>query len=173
MDKDLPSSSDKPQNGCNFFKQIEESLWRCSFCGETVTINPYDWENPNWREDLKPGWKVYKDKSDGQNPLMGYTGDSKLAEGFFYAPNIPKDLMKNRVSIEEVRRLRDRRRAINSIPLADIEWVDEKGQVVPVDPAEVKAYKFTGLNNFDFVELVLEDRENFKKFVDDTDFLDK
>lgn len=79
-----------PKNSCMFFKQIEESLWRCSFCGETVTENPYDFIDPNWREKLKPGWRIYSDPNPSGKETMGFKGDTKLDVGFIYAPLIPE-----------------------------------------------------------------------------------
>lgn len=80
-----------PKNPCNFFRQIEESLWKCSFCGETTTENPFGKEDPNWREKLKPGWKVYSDPTlDPKEPFMRYDGGSKLDVGLIYVPFIPE-----------------------------------------------------------------------------------
>lgn len=87
MSEGSPSNSSKE---LHFWKQIEESLWKCSFCGDTTTINPFDYIDENWREKLKPGWRVYNDPSpDPKNPLMNYKGDSELAIGFIYAPYPP------------------------------------------------------------------------------------
>lgn len=86
-----------PKNTCMFFKQIEESLWRCSFCGETTTENPYDWVDENWKENLKPGWRIYSapthDRFAGPisaDSLMSFKGESTLDVGFIYAPFVPE-----------------------------------------------------------------------------------
>jgi hypothetical protein len=79
-----------PKNSCMFFKQIEESLWRCSFCGETVTENPFDFIDPDWREKLKPGWRVYPAPDLDSKKTMGFKGNSILDEGFIFAPLIPE-----------------------------------------------------------------------------------
>lgn len=84
--------SKKYKNTCSFFKQIEENLWRCSFCGETTTENPYGWIDENWREKLKPGWRYYSDPSGAIESGVGYKGDSKLDVGFIYSPFTPKIL---------------------------------------------------------------------------------
>lgn len=72
--------------------------------------------------------------------------------------------MKTCVRVAAIREMLETRRRINSIPLEDIEWVDEEGRTIPVDLDVVGAYKFTGLSNVDFVNCVLDDYENFKKF---------
>jgi hypothetical protein len=78
----------------HYFKQTEENRWECSFCGEITTENPFGWVDENWKEKLKPGWRVYKDpESSSKEPLMNYQShpDSGLNSGFIYAPFVPED----------------------------------------------------------------------------------
>lgn len=56
-----------------------------------------------------------------------------------------------KVDINEVMRIQSRRREINSVPLADIEWTDGD-KPVQIDPAIIQEFAFTGLSNVDFID---------------------
>jgi hypothetical protein len=54
------------------------------------------------------------------------------------------------VSIEEILELRERLREINALPLDDITFI-ENGEELEIDKTIVADFKFTGLNNCDFI----------------------
>lgn len=58
--------------------------------------------------------------------------------------------INNRVSMEEVRRLKARLAEINAIPFMKIEWWDA-GEVQDFSRDLLEEYRVTGLNNADFV----------------------
>jgi hypothetical protein len=58
--------------------------------------------------------------------------------------------LKTQVGIEYVEWLIEEINKINRLKLADIEWT-LKGEVVPVSREVAEAFKFTGLNNKDFI----------------------
>ena len=57
-----------------------------------------------------------------------------------------------RVDLEHVRKLYEERMKINKLNFEDIEWY-ENGERVEVSPKIIKDFKFTGLNNTDFVTM--------------------
>ncbi len=57
-----------------------------------------------------------------------------------------------RVDFEHVRKLHKERMKINQLDFEDIEWY-ENGEKVEIDPKIAKDFKFTGLNNTDFVTI--------------------
>lgn len=59
------------------------------------------------------------------------------------------------ISIEEIRDIQRRRREINDYDLEDIIFTFE-GEPIQVSKEEVENFKYTGLNNIDFVEIILE-----------------
>lgn len=61
-----------------------------------------------------------------------------------------------RVDVEHVLALYEGLRKINKVKLEDIEWFKD-GVKIEIDPIEVEHFRFVGLNNTDFVTLVLED----------------
>lgn len=61
---------------------------------------------------------------------------------------------KHVVAIEEVEMLRHRLNAINSIPLKDIIWT-RADTVIPVADEAIANWKFMGLSNVSFAEMVL------------------
>jgi len=62
----------------------------------------------------------------------------------------------HQIHLDEVRQLKARLREINRIPLSEIQWLDAEGKIVNVDPKDLKFWKFTGLNNADFVETIID-----------------
>jgi hypothetical protein len=60
------------------------------------------------------------------------------------------DSINNRVSMEEVRNLKERLSEINSIPFKSIVWLENGNEVFFSDSIK-EEYMFTGLNNADFV----------------------
>jgi len=64
-----------------------------------------------------------------------------------------------KIRAEEVRQLKARFREINQIPLEKIEWIDETGQEIILDPKDVDYWRFCGLNNVDFVEFIIDAEE--------------
>ena len=57
---------------------------------------------------------------------------------------------KIRISIQEIESLQKRMTEINEPNLSDIEFTDN-GEIVEIDPKILSDYKFTGLNNMDFI----------------------
>ncbi len=57
---------------------------------------------------------------------------------------------KSKISIEFIKRLHRHRSLINSEDLENIEFY-EKGKKVDIDPKLIEEFKFTGLNNIDFI----------------------
>lgn len=55
-----------------------------------------------------------------------------------------------RVNIEDVMRIIEERRAINSIPFRDIEWY-ENNEKLEIDEEILEEFEMTGLNNIDFI----------------------
>lgn len=55
-----------------------------------------------------------------------------------------------RVDVETVMRIYEERRAINSIPLEEVEWYKD-GKPMEIRPGAVEDFKFTGLSNTDFI----------------------
>lgn len=70
-------------------------------------------------------------------------------------------MAKVKVSIQEVAYLCARRAEINSIPFEDIEWVDY-GKERKFSKTILQEYKFTGLNNTDFVRYEYWNRKKIK-----------
>lgn len=60
-----------------------------------------------------------------------------------------------KVNVDEVRRIKARRAEINHIPFEKIEWVDDNGNPVEVDPEWKAEWPFTGLCNCDFVDTAI------------------
>jgi hypothetical protein len=54
------------------------------------------------------------------------------------------------VDINEVRQLHKRIQEINSVPLSEIQWVDD-GNIIPVSDKAVADWKSVGLSNTYFV----------------------
>jgi len=61
-----------------------------------------------------------------------------------------------RVDLEEIRRLQARRREINSVPLAEIEWYENDVRI-EIEPDAILDWTFTGLLNTDFALMELCD----------------
>jgi len=55
-----------------------------------------------------------------------------------------------RVDIEKIREMQEYRGQINELDLKDIEWY-EKGKKIEHSSEEIEEFKFTGLNNIDFI----------------------
>lgn len=77
------------------------------------------------------------------------------------------------VNADEVRRLKARLREINRIPIEQIAWVDDSGTPVKVHPDDVSEWHFCGLNNSDFVELIIDGEKDSEgravKIIEDGD----
>ncbi len=58
---------------------------------------------------------------------------------------------KIRIDVNEIKRIEERRREINSIPLENIEWVDGD-MPVNIPAKHVEDWKFIGLSNCCFAE---------------------
>ena len=56
-----------------------------------------------------------------------------------------------RIDVNEVKRLKERLREINALSLDQIEWYDGDTKV-EVPPNWVEDWRFTGLNNADFID---------------------
>lgn len=62
---------------------------------------------------------------------------------------------KRQVNADEVMRLIEQLEEINSVPLADIEWVNDKGEVLTFDDKTLERWRFVGMSNRSFVEFVV------------------
>jgi len=60
-----------------------------------------------------------------------------------------------RVDVERIRELKAALAEINRLDFDSIEWF-EGGEKIEVDPEELEDWKFTGLNNTNFVECCLD-----------------
>jgi hypothetical protein len=56
-----------------------------------------------------------------------------------------------RIDIEKIRALREELRAFNRLPLDEVEFY-ENGKPMNIPPSIVEEFKFTGLNNADFID---------------------
>lgn len=63
---------------------------------------------------------------------------------------------KVKVNADEVRRLKAALRKINRVPFKNIEWVNDKGKTFIFPPEIIDKWDYTGLNNSDFVEVVID-----------------
>jgi len=57
-----------------------------------------------------------------------------------------------KIKISEVLFLKERLKEINNLDLSNIEWLDENGNVVEIDPKNISDFKYMGLNNADFID---------------------
>jgi hypothetical protein len=60
---------------------------------------------------------------------------------------------RTKVNVEWVRAVKAELRRINAVDLKDIEFV-HCGKPVAVDPQAIEEWRFTGLNNTDFIEFL-------------------
>ena len=56
-----------------------------------------------------------------------------------------------KVKISEIIKLKKRLAEINSVPLEKIKFLNDKGNGVYINPKIISDFKFTGLNNSDFI----------------------
>ena len=56
-----------------------------------------------------------------------------------------------KVTAKEIKAIREALNRINSVPLDEIVFD------IPISPEQVEEYKLTGLNNFNILEMVMED----------------
>ena len=56
-----------------------------------------------------------------------------------------------KIEISEIEKLTERLREINRLNLQDIQWIDENGKISSISPELIDEFKFTGLNNVDFI----------------------
>ena len=61
-------------------------------------------------------------------------------------------MSKVKVSLKEVEEMQRRRREINSLPIEQIEWVNDDGSVVEVTPETLEEWRFIGMTNLCFIE---------------------
>lgn len=59
------------------------------------------------------------------------------------------------VNYDAMMRLLKTKGEVNSFKLEDIEWVRDDGTVIQVDPKIIEDWKFVGMTNISFVELIL------------------
>ena len=64
------------------------------------------------------------------------------------------------VSAEEIRMLKARLREINQFPLNQIKWLDDEGQPFKTNPKDLQNWSYTGLTNIDFLEMVVDRRND-------------
>ena len=58
-----------------------------------------------------------------------------------------------KVTIKEIKQIRKMIRRINSVPLSAIEFD------IPISPEEIEEWKFTGLNNFHILEMIIKENK--------------
>ncbi len=58
---------------------------------------------------------------------------------------------KTPIKISEINQLFDRMSAINRIDLMEIEFVDDNGKIIQISQKIIEDFKYTGLNNVDFI----------------------
>jgi hypothetical protein len=63
---------------------------------------------------------------------------------------------KMRIRVTEIIDLKERIREINSVDLEDIEFLNDKDEVLYIKPEIIDQWKFIGLNNTDFIEGLME-----------------
>jgi ribosomal protein L7/L12 len=68
--------------------------------------------------------------------------------------NLESVMPKQKVSIDEVRRLLKRKREINAIPFKDLVWVHDDGSPAKVSKDLTEAFEMMGLVNIDFVGIM-------------------
>lgn len=56
-----------------------------------------------------------------------------------------------KINIDEIILLKERLREINSYDLNEIEFIDEKGNILSIDKKIISQFKLSGLNNTDFI----------------------
>lgn len=59
-----------------------------------------------------------------------------------------------KVEITELKKVMEFLMAIESVSLDKITWT-ENGKEIPVSPADLEEWKFTGLNNRDFAKFII------------------
>lgn len=59
--------------------------------------------------------------------------------------------MTVQISIKDIRKSKEFLSHVNSFNLEDIQFLDEFGQPIEIDPETLEEWKFIGLNNTDFV----------------------
>lgn len=60
-------------------------------------------------------------------------------------------LNKNNIKISEIIALRNRINEICSLNLTDINFIDDDGNKIDIDTKIIEEFKYTGLNNTDFI----------------------
>lgn len=56
-----------------------------------------------------------------------------------------------KISISEIYTLANRRKQINELDLASIDFIDDDGNSIDISPEIIKEFVYTGLNNMDFI----------------------
>ena len=56
------------------------------------------------------------------------------------------------IRVSEVKELKRRLREINDNDIKNIDLLDEKGLIIPIDAKNIDYWKFTGLNITDFID---------------------
>jgi hypothetical protein len=68
--------------------------------------------------------------------------------------------MTTRIDVEEVRRLQARRREINALPLAEIEWCENGAPIdLPAGCMTPDEWSFVGLTNIDYFDFEVDGEE--------------
>lgn len=65
---------------------------------------------------------------------------------------------KTRVRVYDVLRWRQKLAEVNLLNLADIEWVDDEGKVIPCPTEVIDRFRITGLANMNLVEFCFDDQ---------------
>lgn len=80
----------------------------------------------------------------------------KSQKGFESPSRHEVPMKKTKVNADEVRRHREALRKVNRIPIESIQWVNDKGKTLPFPQEVIDNWAYTGLNNSDFVEVVID-----------------
>jgi hypothetical protein len=60
-----------------------------------------------------------------------------------------------KINADEILRLKARMKEINDLKLEEIEWVNDKGDTIVIDKETLDHWRFVGLSNCCFVEIVI------------------
>lgn len=61
-----------------------------------------------------------------------------------------------RIKLSDVQQMMELERSINSVPLQEIEWIDDFGKVIQVSEEEIEEWKFIGMSNVSFAECKID-----------------
>ncbi len=111
--------------------------------------------NTNWTNDVEWDEKyislinkgiLYEDYAFNLFLTYGFTDIGKKVKNKITNEQIP-----NQIKISEITELSKRIKEINSNDIANIEFLDDDGNVIIINPKILNDWKYTGLNISDFI----------------------